>query len=64
MGTLKGKTAFVTGTSQGIGAAIAKNLINAGCNICMHYFSSGEEPEKLKELAEKGGKKQFVYRPT
>lgn len=57
MGTLKGKTAFVTGTSQGIGAAIAKNLINAGCNICMHYFNSGEEPEKLKELAQKRGQK-------
>jgi 3-oxoacyl-[acyl-carrier protein] reductase len=48
MGTLKGKNALVTGTSQGIGAAIAKDLIDAGCNICMHYFRSAEEPERLK----------------
>ncbi|MES1214866.1 MAG: SDR family NAD(P)-dependent oxidoreductase [Bacteroidota bacterium] len=52
MGTLKGKNAFVTGTSQGIGAAIAETLIKAGCNICMHYFSSGEEPKKLSKIAE------------
>ena len=48
MGALKGKNALVTGTSQGIGAAIAKNLIEAGCNICMHYFRSSEEPERMK----------------
>lgn len=52
MGSLSGKNAFVTGTSQGIGAEISKELIEAGCNICMHYYSSSEIPEKLKELAE------------
>jgi 3-oxoacyl-[acyl-carrier protein] reductase len=53
MGTLKNKNAFVTGTSQGIGAAIAEALINAGCNICMHYFSSDVEPQKLQKIAER-----------
>jgi len=48
MGTLKGKNAFVTGTSQGIGAAIARDLIEAGCHICMHYFRSAEEPERMQ----------------
>jgi 3-oxoacyl-[acyl-carrier protein] reductase len=52
VGTLKGKNAFVTGTSQGIGAAIAETLIKAGCNICMHYFSSDEVPVKLQKYAE------------
>jgi 3-oxoacyl-[acyl-carrier protein] reductase len=52
MGMLKGKNAFITGTSQGIGAAIADTLIKAGCNVCMHYFSSDEEPKKLKMIAE------------
>ena len=57
MGKLNGKTAFVTGTSQGIGAAIAKALIDEGCNICMHYFRSAEEPESLKKRALEKGQK-------
>jgi 3-oxoacyl-[acyl-carrier protein] reductase len=51
MGTLTGKRALVTGTSQGIGAAISKALIEAGCDICMHYFHSLDEPQHLKEYA-------------
>jgi 3-oxoacyl-[acyl-carrier protein] reductase len=57
MGTLKGKNAFVTGTSQGIGAAISETLIKAGCNICMHYFSSDKEPRKLQKIAEENKQK-------
>ena len=52
MGTLSGKNAFITGTSQGIGAATAKALIEAGCNICMHYFHSGDVPFQLQKMAE------------
>jgi 3-oxoacyl-[acyl-carrier protein] reductase len=51
MGTLVGKKALVTGTSQGIGAAISKALIEAGCDICMHYFHSPAEPMQLKQYA-------------
>jgi 3-oxoacyl-[acyl-carrier protein] reductase len=51
MGTLAGKRALVTGTSQGIGAAISKALIEAGCDICMHYFHSLDEPQRMKEYA-------------
>ena len=51
MGTLKGKNALVTGTSQGIGAAIARHLIDAGCNICLHYFRTSQEPERMRETA-------------
>lgn len=57
MGSLSGKNAFITGASQGIGAAIASHLIKAGCSICMHYFRSGELPEQLKKEAEKKGRK-------
>ena len=42
---LKGKTALVTGSSQGIGKAIALGLAEMGANIVVHY--RGE-----KELAE------------
>ena len=57
MGTLKGKNVFVTGTSQGIGAAIAETFVKAGCNICMHYFSSGDEPAKFQKIAEENKQK-------
>ena len=57
MNKLKGKNAFVSGTSQGIGAAISKALIEAGCNVCMHYFSSETEPMRLKKIAEDNGQK-------
>ena len=60
MGTLKGKTAFITGTSQGIGAAISRELIESGCHVCMHYFSSSDEPEELKRLAIKKGQKAII----
>lgn len=59
MGTLKDKNAFVTGTSQGIGLAIAETLINSGCNVCMHYFSSAEEPRKLQKIAEENHQKSI-----
>jgi 3-oxoacyl-[acyl-carrier protein] reductase len=62
MGTLKGKTAFVTGTSQGIGAAIAKELTDMGCNVCMHYFHSAEQPDRLKASALKKGQKAMTIR--
>jgi hypothetical protein len=57
MGNLKGKTAFVTGASQGIGAAVAEALIDAGCHIAMHYFHAAEEPERLKKTALENGQK-------
>lgn len=57
MGSLKNKNALVTGTSQGIGAAIAETLIYAGCNICLHYFSAEEEPKRLQKIAEELGQK-------
>lgn len=62
MGKLKGKTAFVSGTSQGIGAAVARALIDAGCHICMHYFHSGEEPERLKKAALESGQKAICLK--
>jgi 3-oxoacyl-[acyl-carrier protein] reductase len=57
MGTLKDKRVFITGTSQGIGAAIADTLVKAGCHVCMHYFSSDSEPKKLQLLAESNQQK-------
>ena len=55
MGRLNGKNALITGTSQGIGASISKELIEKGCNVCLHYFSARVYPEQLKKLAETNG---------
>jgi 3-oxoacyl-[acyl-carrier protein] reductase len=42
---------LVTGKSQGIGAAISKATIEAGCDIYMHYFHSSDYPFRMKEFA-------------
>ena len=39
---LNGKTAIVTGSSQGIGLAVAEGLHSAGANIVINYFEEGE----------------------
>ncbi len=44
MGQLTGKRAFVTGAEQGIGYATAELLIEAGCDVALHYFMGDEGP--------------------
>jgi 3-oxoacyl-[acyl-carrier protein] reductase len=51
MGSLRGKRALVTGAEQGIGYATAEKLIEAGCDIALHYHIGDEGPHKLAELA-------------
>ncbi len=60
MNKLKGKRALVTGASQGIGAAIAEGLIDAGADVCLHYFQSDETPRKLAEKAKAKGQRAVV----
>lgn len=57
MGSLAGKKVFITGAEQGIGRATALQLINAGCDIFMHYHSGEEGPRELVALAESLGQK-------
>lgn len=62
MGKLTNKKVFITGAEQGIGFHTAKCLIEAGCDIYIHYFSGTEGPEQLVALAESLGQKaQFGY---
>lgn len=44
---LAGKTAFVTGSTDGIGFAIASELASRGCNIGLNGFSA---PKRIKKL--------------
>jgi 3-oxoacyl-[acyl-carrier protein] reductase len=51
MGQLQGKRALVTGGGQGIGRAIAEELLGQGCHVAIHYHSSAEGAEDVKRLA-------------
>jgi 3-oxoacyl-[acyl-carrier protein] reductase len=45
--SLDGKTALVTGSSRGIGAAIARELAHAGATVVVGYRSGKDEAERL-----------------
>ncbi len=47
MSKLLGKRALVTAGAQGIGLAISQHLLRAGCDVVVHYRSSGEAAESL-----------------
>lgn len=55
MGTLAGKKVFITGAEQGIGKETARKLIDAGCDIYIHYYSGEEGPRELMAIAEING---------
>jgi len=46
---LNGKTAVVTGSSRGIGAAIAKKLSDYGARVCVTYSKSPDAAKKVFE---------------
>lgn len=60
---LKGKTALVTGSTSGIGLAIANGLASAGANIIMNGFGDKTTIEKEKKLIEDKGV-QVIYNPA
>ena len=44
---LKDKRVLVTGSSTGIGAAVAKGFAAAGARVIVHYHASAAEAEKV-----------------
>ena len=55
MANLQGKTAIVTGSSRGIGKAIANRLAEDGANVVVTYYSNQERAEEVvAEIREKG----------
>ena len=51
MGSLKNKRALVTAGNQGIGRAITMGLLDAGCDVFVHYFKSKDGQAEVRELA-------------
>jgi 3-oxoacyl-[acyl-carrier protein] reductase len=57
MSNLAGKVALVTGSSKGIGAAIAKHLAKAGATVVVNYSSSKAGADAVvAEIVAAGGK--------
>jgi NAD(P)-dependent dehydrogenase (short-subunit alcohol dehydrogenase family) len=51
---LKGKSAIVTGSTKGIGRAIAEALAREGANVCISARSEDEVERTVAELSEAG----------
>ncbi|ALL79479.1 monooxygenase (plasmid) [Pseudonocardia sp. EC080610-09] len=57
MGTLEGKSALVTGSSRGIGRAIAERLGREGALVVVHYSSDADAADQaVKSIVSAGGR--------
>jgi 3-oxoacyl-[acyl-carrier protein] reductase len=52
---LSGKRALVTGAGQGVGAAIARQLAAAGCEVVVNDFHASRAEAVVQEIADGGG---------
>jgi 3-hydroxybutyrate dehydrogenase len=61
---LKGKTAVVTGSTSGIGLAIARKMAGAGANVVINGFGEADAIEKERAGIEKEFGVKAVYSPA
>ncbi|HWA12596.1 MAG TPA: SDR family oxidoreductase [Burkholderiales bacterium] len=57
MHKLQGKRALVTAGAQGIGLATSRQLLQAGCDVFVHYRSSAQAARELEAEAKKLGRR-------
>jgi 3-oxoacyl-[acyl-carrier protein] reductase len=62
MGVLNGKVSLVTGSSRGIGRAIAIALAEAGSDVALNYHSNREPAEEVAAIIHGMGRKALVYK--
>ncbi len=60
MGKLNGQAAIVTGSSRGIGKAIALTLAREGCRVTINYVNAQAEAEATAEEARREGAATIV----
>jgi 3-hydroxybutyrate dehydrogenase len=58
---LQGKTAVITGSTSGIGQAIARQLAQAGVNIVLNGFGDAEQIEQDRAALEKNSGVNVLY---
>ncbi len=57
MSKLRGSRALVTAGAQGIGLAISRRLLHAGCDLVVHYRSSRDGARELEAAAAAAGRR-------
>lgn len=58
--SFKGKNALVTGSSKGIGRAVAIELARGGANVTVNYSSSRSDAEEVGQEIERAGGKALL----
>ncbi len=61
---MKNKSAIVTGSTSGIGQAIAETLAKAGCNVTLNGLGDAKSIEKQRANLEKKYKIKAIYHPA